>query len=51
MVISDTSPFREVLSELLLAEFQLGKISDASCLRTYYGMFVVGYDLFESESL
>ena len=42
MLISDTSPFREVLSELPPAELQLGKISDAPCLRTDDDIFVVG---------
>ena len=51
MLISDASPFREVLSELPPAELQLGKISDASCLWTDGDMLVVGPELFESESL
>ena len=42
MFISDTSPFREVLSELPPDELQLGKISDAPCLHTDGGIFVVG---------
>ena len=51
MLISDTSPFREILSELPPAELQFGKISDAPCCWTDRGMFVVVPELFEGESL
>ena len=51
MLISDTSPFRKVLSELPPAELQLGKMSDVPCLWSDRGMLVVGPELFESESL
>ena len=51
MLVSENSPFRQVLSQLPLTELQLGQISYASSLWNDDGLFVIGPELFESESL
>ena len=51
MLVSDNSPFREVLCQLVNIKLQLGPISDASCLWTDDSLFVIGPELFVSESL
>ena len=52
MLVSENSPFREILSQLVVhTKLQLGLISDASCLWTDSSAFVIGPELFESKSL
>ena len=51
MLVSENSPFREVLSQLVHTKLQLGLISDASCLWIDGSPLVIGTELFDSESL
>ena len=51
MLVSENSPFHEALSQLVDPELRLGLISDTSSLWTDISSFVIGPELFESESL
>ena len=51
VLVSDSSPFREVLSQWFLTKLQLGMRLDLSSLWNDGGRFVIGPELFEIESL
>ena len=51
MLVSDDSPFRDMVSQLSLAEVKLGQVSDTSRLWMDNSSLVIGPDLFENEGL